>query len=152
MNPLSFLVGGWQRWAIYGALLIAYGIVAAGLGYHQGVKQLWDYQVDQAREAVRIVVKQAVVTEKIVTEYIYVQGKTRTITNTIEKEVIKYVEARLDLCPLSVAARELHDSAAANTIPNPARTTDGAASGLATAALTETCTANYATYHSEANN
>lgn len=147
MNPLSFLVGGWQRWLIYGVVILLALGTAAGWGYHRGVLKLYDYQVKQAQEAVKIVVKQGAVTERIVTEFIEREAKTRIITQTIEKEVIKYVEAGLDRCPLSNAARVLHDAAAADTIPDPARSTDGTPSGIEVSALTQTCTANYAEYH-----
>jgi len=146
-TALAFVTGNWARLAIYGLVIAGALATAAGVGYHKGVQRLWDYQVEQAQAAVAIVVKQGKVTERVVTEYIEIQGKTRTITNTIEKEVIKYVEAGLDRCPLSRAAVGLHDAAAANTLPDPARSTDGTASGVEVAALTQTCTENYAEYH-----
>lgn len=144
---IGFITGNWVRIAIYGMVILGALATAAGWGYHRGVKKLWDYQVEQAQQAVKIIVKQGTVTERIVTEYIEIEGKTRTITNTIEKEVIRYVEAGLDRCPLSRGAVELHDTAAANTLPDPARSVDAAASGLETAALTKACTENYAEYH-----
>lgn len=143
----GFVAGSWTRLLIYGLVAVMALGTAAGLGYHRGVRQLWDYQVKQATQAVKIIVKQGAVTEKIITEYIYIEGKTRTITNVIEKEVIRYVEAGLDRCPLSRGAVVLHDAAAANIVPDPTRTIDGTTSGLEVAALTKTCTENYAEYH-----
>lgn len=150
MNLLSLIFGQWQRLLIYGAVVIAALAVAAGWGYMKGSERLYRYQAKQATEAVKIIVKQGEITEVVVREYIKVAGKTRVITETIEKETIRYVEAALDRCPLSRAAISLHDAAASNAVPDPARSTDGAASGLTTAALTETCISNYTTYHREA--
>jgi hypothetical protein len=146
-TALAFLTGNWIRLALYGVVILGALGTAAGVGYHKGVQRLWDYQVEQARQAVKIVLKQGEVTERVIIEYIEREAKIRTVTQTIEKEVVRYVDSGLDRCPLSVAAVSLHDAAVANTVPDAARSTDGTASGLETAALTQTCTENYAEYH-----
>ena len=127
---------------------------AAGLiffkGYQYGRGALDDYIGKQAVEAVRIITKRGEVTEKIVTRYIKVKGETQVVEKTIEKEVIRYVDANLDRFPLSRGAVVLHDSAAANTVPDTALSTDGTASGVEAAALVKTASENYAEYHKTA--
>lgn len=139
-------------WVLLGLVLLLTGAAGFGgfYGYRAGVSQLHEYQAEQASAAVAIVVKRGKVTEKIVNRYIKVKGETEVLTRTIEKEVIRYVESGLDRCPLSRAAVGLHDAAAANQLPDPASTTDGTASGIETATLTQTCAKNYATYHQTA--
>lgn len=139
------------RILLYGALilsLIAFGWVR---GSHNEAKKHIAYIQKQAAEATRIAQARTVVTERVLTKYLTkTVPQTQVVTETIEKEVVRYVDAKLDTCPLSAGAVELHDAAAAKRVPNPAKSLDGAASGLAASALTEACTANYATAHKNA--
>lgn len=105
-------------------------------GYQVSADKLERYRAEQFAEATRINTARAEVTERVVTRYIKVKGDTQVVTNTIEKEVIKYADANPGLC-LDPAWRVLHDAAAANTIPGPARAPGsglrapaGAAAGL----------------------
>ena len=140
------LLGNWQRLAIYGLLAtIALG-AAAGWGYMRGVERLYAYQADQARQAVRILVKQGEATERVVVKYVKVAGATRTVTQTVEKEVIRYVDQNPGSC-LDHRWGVLHDAAASNTLPPGPGPADGA-SGAPTAAETlETVTGSYAACH-----
>lgn len=154
MNPLALFTGPYAmlaKWAIIGIVVLGAFITGWVKGNIHGTEKLYAYQAKQATEAARIVVKQGAVTEKVLTKYIKVKGDTEVITNTVEKEVIRYEQAKLDQCPLSVAAVSLHNSAALNKLPDPASSVDGTPSGVKAAALTKTCTENYATYHKTAN-
>jgi len=147
---IAFFAGPLGKWAIIGILIAAAAVTGFVKGNQYGTAKLDAYIGKQATEALRIAVVRGKATEKVITRYIKVAGATRVITNTIEKEVIRYEHANLDSCPLSAAARSLHDSAASNTVPAPASAIDGTASGLKTSALTKACTENYATYHKTA--
>jgi hypothetical protein len=139
------------KWAVIGLLIAGVFVTGWVKGNQHGTAKLTDYIAKQATEAVRIGKARTVVTEKVITKYVTVTvPKTQVVTNTIEKEVIRYETAKLDTCPLSNAAVSLHDAAAANAVPEAARSVDGAASGIETSALTKTCTENYAIYHQTA--
>lgn len=150
---IAFLKGlDLARIAVWAVAGLSLGFAIWFHGYMTGDDNLTEYKGKQATEAVSIVVKQGKVTEKVITEYVTVTvPKTEVVTRTIEKEVIRYETAKLDTCPLSVAAVSLHDSAAANTVPDPARSIDGTPSGIETSALTKTATENYALCHQTAN-
>ena len=132
---------------IYGAIVI--GIFAAGWfkGNAHGTQKLTDFQGKQAIEAVRIVTRQGAVTERVVTEYRDRAAKTRTVTETIEKDVIRYVESKpLTLsCTLDATWVRLHD-AAAGSLPNASASTDDPATGPTAASALPTITGNYRTY------
>jgi hypothetical protein len=149
MGLLSIIPMGYRLIAL--ALLV---VAIFGYGWFRGnehgTQKLIDYQAEQAKEAVRIVTARGAVTEKIVTKYIEVVGKTKTVTQTVEKETVRYETLKLDRNILSVAAVSLHDSAADNAVPSAAKSIDGTPSGVETAALVSTCTANYAIYHTVA--
>ena len=145
-----------QRGFIFGGLstyMIAAVAVAVVLGYTY-MKGRQDGREAILREnvqaAVRIIREQGAVTERVVTKYVKVAGETKVKREVIEKEVIKYVESGLDSCPISNRAVVLHNASAANILPPTIGPTDGAASHLATSALTKTCTENYAIHHETA--
>jgi hypothetical protein len=145
------ILGQWQRILVYGVLILSVVGAIWFHGYHKGVLRLYDYQAKQANEAVKLIVKQGKVTERVVTKYItQVRYKTDVITKTVEKEVVRYVQAGIDSCPISRAGVMLHNSAASNTVPDTAGTTDGTPSEVKASTLIQTCTANYATYHETA--
>ena len=147
---IAFFAGPLGKWAIIGILVAAAALAGFVKGNAYGTAKLDAFIGKQATEALRIAVVRGKATERVITKYIKVAGATRVVTNTIEKEVIRYEAANLDACPLSAGARSLHDSAAANAVPDPTSATDGATSGLKTSALTKTCTENYAAYHQTA--
>ena len=116
---LLSLIGGWQRYAVYGALGLAVGGMCFGYGYHRGIRNLWEYQAEQARAAIPVIVKQGAVTEKVVTKYrdriVRVKGDTVTLT----KEVTVYVPASADPV-LPAGWLLLHDAAATTSSVPPA--------------------------------
>jgi len=138
------------KWAVIGFLILAAFASGWIKGNNHGTAKLTDYIQKQAEEATRIAKVRTVVTERVVTRYLEKKGATERITETIEKEVIRYEQAKLDTCPLSVGAVSLHDAAAANKLPDAARSVDGSASGLEVSALTKATTENYATCHQTA--
>lgn len=100
-------------------VLLAVAALAGGVwfhGYATGRDKLDDYIVEQATAAIKVIVKQGAVTEKVVTKYVKVAGATRTVTQTVEKEVLRYATDNLGLC-LDPGWRLLHDAAALNTLP-----------------------------------
>jgi hypothetical protein len=146
LKIFGFAVGNWQRLAIYG-LVAAFALSgAAGWGYMKGSERLWSYQAKQATQAVAIVVKQGAVTERIVIQYVKVQGETRTVTETVEKEVVRYVESNPGSC-LDRRWGELHDAAAANTLPPPASKPDGTVGTPTAAEAIKVVTDSYAGCH-----
>ena len=152
MPILAFFAGPFGKWAIIGILLAGAALTGWIKGNEHGTAKLTDYIAKQATEAIRIAQARAVVTERVVTKYITkIVPQTEIVTKTVEKEIVRYETAKLDTCPLSVAAVSLHDSAASNAIPDAAKSVDGTASGFETARLTKACTENYAVYHQTAN-
>lgn len=133
----------WLSWGI--AILSLVGAVWFH-GYFSGKEKLHDYKAQQAAEAVRVVKLRAASTDRIVTRYIKVKGDTQTITNTIEKEVIRYVETNPGSC-LDRRWRWLHDAAAANRVPDTSGKPDGAGEAPTAAEALETVTENYADHH-----
>ena len=129
---LGFITGQWQRLAIYGALVLAFCVILFGYGYHVGVKRLWDYQAKQAQEAVKIIVKQGAVTEKIVTKWIKVKQKAEVVERIVEKEVIRYADKNPGMC-LDPDWRRLHDSST-GAVPDTPGTVDGERGETVTAA------------------
>lgn len=114
----------WPRIVAYGVVLVLAAALLELDGYRRGERQLWEYQAAQATEAVRIVTKRGEVTERVITKYEKVAGETQVVTNTIEKEVVRYADSNPGAC-LDDDWRRLHDAAAANEVPDPAAGPDG---------------------------
>ena len=142
-TALAFLGGNWMRLAVYGLVILGALATAAGVGYHKGVQRLWDYQVEQAKAAVAIVVRQGKVTERVVTKYITIRAKAQIVEKEVEREVIRYVDKNPGHC-LDPEWGRLHD-ASTGALPDPAGRTDGESRAAPTAADTlETVTQNNA--------
>ena len=133
-------------WRWLAILFIAIAFVAAGEIHGRGViQERWNEAIGKAAaEAVRIVRVQGAETEKVVTKYRDRVGAERVVTETIEKEVTKYVESKpLALaCLLDTRWVQLHD-AAAGSLPASSGGTD-VPSGTTVAAALSTITENYA--------
>ena len=113
-------------------------------GYQVGADKLEAYRTEQFHAATKINAQRAAVTERVVTEYIHVAGKTKVITEIVEKEVIRYADNNPGLC-LDGAWRVLHDAAALNTLPETTGSPNGAAREAPRAAeALDTVTASYA--------
>lgn len=132
MGLLTLIPAGYRLFALG---LAALAIFAAGWfrGNEHGTRKLTEYIGKQAVEAVRVVTKRGEATERVRIEYVKVAGKTKVVTETVEKEVVRYADSHPGTC-LDPLWRVLHDRAAANAVPAPARGADGpgrAASGAA---------------------
>lgn len=106
------------RIALYGLLVIA--LVGYGFfkGNEHGTAKLDTYLAKQASETARITVARSAVTERIVTQYITkTVPQTQVVTNTVENEVIKYVDANPTGMCIDARWLGLHNSAASNTLP-----------------------------------
>ena len=119
-------------------------LFSAGLyvGHKWGVSSCYEATIEAQRHTIETGIKQAVVSDKTVTEYVdrvqIVQGKSRTII----KEIPIYVK---DTCTLSADWRMLHNNAVNNAVSDTTRDSDeGTVS--ATDAL-ETVAANYGICH-----
>lgn len=114
-----FLLGGY------------YGNKIGASSCHEAVQAAQEHTIETG-------VKQAVVSDKTVTEYVdrvqIVQGKSREII----KEVKVYVQ---DTCTLSGGFRLLHDSAIYNELPSPSRIAD--AETISVEAVAQTVIENY---------
>jgi hypothetical protein len=122
------------------ATTLAAALFSSGLymGHQIGVSGCYEAQIKAQAHSIETGIKQAVVSDKTVTEYVdrvqIVQGKSREII----KEVKVYVQ---DTCTLSGGFRLLHDSAIYNELPDPARIVDEAPVSVADVA--ETVARNY---------
>ena len=105
------------------ATTLATALFSAGLyvGHKWGVSSCYEATIEAQRHTIETGIKQAVVSDKTVTEYVdrvqIVQGKSRTII----KEIPIYVK---DTCTLSADWRMLHDSAVKSELPDPTRDSD----------------------------
>ena len=132
------------KWGVIAALVAAFGGWAWFEGNEHGTEKLTKYIGEQAVEATKINTARQVVTERVITKYVKVQGETKLVTETIEKEVVKYAQANRTFT-LDREWRGLHDRAAANTLSSPAARVDGAVGTAPTAAeAITTVTGNYA--------
>ena len=131
----------WQVWALSGLLLIFFGW--GKWQHHKGaaaVQLKWDQAVDRGKVLVaELQAGQDSITTITEIKYIdrvetvYEKGKT------IIKQIPVYVPT--DSCELGGGFRVLHDAAAANTIPDPARIPD--APSVPAPTLATTITENY---------
>ena len=124
------------------ATTIAATLFSAGLyvGHKWGVSACYEATIEAQRHTIETGIKQAVVSDKAVTEYVdrvqIVQGKSREII----KEVKVYVKDDSNTY-LSGGFRLLHDGAVYNELPDPARIVDEAPVSVADVA--ETVARNY---------
>ena len=114
------------------------------LGNKIGVSSCQEAVIEAQRHSIETGVKQADVTDKIVTKYV---DRIKIVKKNVVKEVKVYVK---DNITLSGGFRLLHDSAVNNELPDPTRIVDEgtvkAQSVTATDAL-ETVAANYGICH-----
>ena len=135
--PLALLVGPLGKFL--GMLLLVASIF--GAGYYRGaasVQQRWDAAVTvHAVRSAETVIKAAENTAQIVTRYIRVKGATQVHTETVEKEVVRYVEAMHPACFIPREFEWVWDDI--NNLPAAATPTEradaGDDSGLTTTAI-----------------
>lgn len=149
------LIKGFPSWLVRVLLVLAVVAALIAFGWYE-CDVRWTEKVAKEnmaamKEVQRIAGARQVITERVEIQYLTkTVPQTRTVTETIERQVTSYVDRKVDVASLSTAAVELHDAAAANRVPDTARSADDAASGLEAAALTRTCAANYAICHQNA--
>ena len=146
---LAFVIANYGRFIAYGVAALAVASTIWLHGYGRGVQKLYDYQVAQATEAVKVIVKQGAVTERVVTKYVKVQGRTRVITNTIEREVVRYAAQNTTSC-LDTDWGRLHDAAAIGAVSEAPGAADGATGAPKASAAIQTITENYGACHRNA--
>jgi hypothetical protein len=117
------------------AALFSFGLY---VGHKWGVSSCYEATIEAQRHTIETGIKQAVVSDQTVTQYVdrvqIVQGKSREII----KEVKVYVQ---DTCTLSGGFRLLHDSAVNNELPSPSRIAD--AETISVEAVAQTVIENY---------
>lgn len=113
------------RWLAVVALIAAVFAFGWLKGAQHGERRLEKAQIAAEREATRLANKRVVVTTRIERKYLPQLTRERVVTETIIKEVDRYVP--VSDCPLSLGFRVFHDAAASGEVPDPARITDGAA-------------------------
>ena len=117
------------------AALFSFGLY---VGHKWGVSSCYEATIAAQAHTIETGIKQAVVSDKTVTEYVdrvqIMQGKSSEII----KEVKVYVQ---DTCTLSGGFRMLHDSAVYNELPDPARIAD--AETISVEAVAQTVIENY---------
>jgi hypothetical protein len=143
MGILLTAIPFWERALAIVALVAAVWGHGYVKGNQHGTAKLDNYIAKQAIESQKILRGQETITEKVIVQYREVAGKTEVVTNTVEKEVIRYEATNTTAC-LDPDWRRLHDAAALNRLPEPAGGVDGAGgTPLASEALTAV-TENYA--------
>lgn len=144
MNPIA-----WIPKELLLPLIV--GLVAGGVGFGLGGKYVYgkwlDEKAAQAVQAVKIVTRQGQVTVRVVERWKERQAEVQTVTQTIEKEVVKYVPAAADVV-LPLGWRLLHDAAAAGTVPQAPAGADVAAPSVTALAAARSVVGNYGAAHS----
>jgi hypothetical protein len=140
---ISFFTGGWMRWAV----LIF--IVTSALAFerthliNEGRAQVLS---ENKVAAAKIIVKQGAVTKEVVTKYKEVQGKTNTVIQYVDREVIRYEAAKLDQCNLSNDFVRVFNDSTVDAVPNAAAGVDATPSGITAANALPVIVGNNATY------
>lgn len=130
-------------------MLLAVGVMLVGYGYHLGVSQLWEYQAEQAKAAVPIVVKQGATTERVVVKYRDRVVKVKAETETITKEIVRYVPPSTDPV-LGLGWLHIHDAAASRAVPQAPAGIDVAAPAIAASTALRGIVGNYGACHATA--
>jgi len=144
MGALSVLV----PWPYRLLALAALAVALAGFGWVKGadhVRAEWDAATGkQALQVAGVKQRQANASVQVVTKYVDRIKVVREKGDTIIKEVPTYVTPEADArCVIPRGFVRLHDAAAANKIPDPAGTSDAAASGIALSTAAGTIANNY---------
>lgn len=86
-----------------GILVLILAIFGAGEWHGRtAVQQAWDAAIaQQAIASAKSVITQAENTAKVVVKYVKLRGHDRVVTETVEKEVIRYVNLPGEQCQLS---------------------------------------------------
>ena len=133
-----------ERYLIYGLIVLAVLGAAWGKGYLMGSERLNDYISEQLSEETRINRERGKVTERVVIQYVKAKGATQTVTEYVDREVIKY--ANTTHC-LDAEWGRLHNRAAENVLPGTAAKPDGEIGAPTDAQAIQTVTQSYAGCH-----
>lgn len=112
------------------------------------MKKLWEYQAEQARAAVPVIVKQGAVTERAVTEFRDRVLRIKEDTVTVTKEIERHVPPSADPV-LAAGWVRVHD-AAAGAISEAAARADDAAPAIASSTALRGVVGNYGTCNENA--
>jgi hypothetical protein len=147
VNPLEFI--GWQRFLVYGALVLAIAAFLELDGFRRGEKRLFEYQAEQARAAVKVITRIERVKEEVRVPYLKREVQIQTVYVPIEKEAAN-VPSR-SACNVTRGWVRVHDAAAGDSGRIEGAVDDAADSGIAEARAAEVVTGNYRRYHQVAN-
>lgn len=101
----------------------------------------WQRKIlEQQAEIAQLKQKEAEVTVQVVTKYIDKIKVVKETNNAISQYITKDADIK---CDLPVSFSVLHDAAAKNELPDPARATDASSSGVALSTATSTVVENY---------
>jgi hypothetical protein len=85
-GALAFLGGNWQRLVIYGLVIVGALGTAAGIGFHYGVLEKYEYIAEQAKEAVKVVFKVTELIREVTIENTKTEIKIERVFYKIEEE------------------------------------------------------------------
>lgn len=127
--PILSLLSGWQKYLVIGLVALAAAATVWMHGYFKGKQALYEYQAEQAREAVRIITKRGEVTERVVTKWRTVDRVVEKQGEVIIREVPVYVTASDDAaCSIPDGFISLWNGANTGKLPpSPGRVNDGPA-------------------------
>jgi len=132
---------------LIGSVLVTTGVISFGAGWLQRHKAALEDDMERTVAAKTVVIKQQVVTERIVTKYkdriIEIEGK-----GTHVKEVIERTAPPADLWPDYY--RRVHDAAARGDPPPDTKRASDTSQTLEAAATFSTIDANYRACHANA--
>lgn len=140
LSIIGFFTGGIGRWIVLAVVVAGAAAFARSHFINEGRQQVL---AENQAAALKIIVQQGAITERVVNKYIKVAGATETVTQTVEKEIVRYAETNTSTC-LDADWRRLHDSAALNAVPAPGQPPDGTSGAPDSATALETVTKNYA--------
>ncbi len=135
------------------ATTLATALFGSGMyvGHKWGVSSCYEATIEAQAHSIETGIQQGVVSDKTVTKYVDRVQIVKEKGRTIIKEIPIYVKD--DTCTLSGGFRMLHDSAANNELPDPARIADAETVSFETATKTifenyEACNVNSETLSS----
>lgn len=80
---------------------------------------------EQAKEGMRIAAARQVITERVVTQFRVIEGKTKIVSEEITKEVVRYAEKNPDGAVIDSEWLRILNAAALNQRPVPGQRPDG---------------------------
>jgi hypothetical protein len=142
-------------WPYRVLVLVVLTGTSVAFGWIKGAEQVqarWDAAMrEQALQDAAVRVRQAEATVKVVTRYVDRVRVVREKGETIIREVPVYVPVQADAaCSVNRGFVRVHDSAAHNTVPEPAGDADAGASGVALSEVAGTVADNYRRCHENA--